>query len=140
MSDTWQLDVLAGVPLFRHCTRDELREIARASFEQTIEAGTVLFQEGQTGRECYVIIGGRIRVQRGDTTLATLGAGEAVGELALIDHGPRTATGTAEEVTRLLVLGQVEFDHVLRAVPTLARSMLLATAERLREVDERAFH
>ena len=91
------LDHLASVPLFSACSKRELQKIAKASDELTIPAGKVLVEQGDTGRECFVLVSGTASVKRGTRKVATLGPGDCVGELSLLDHGPRTAT----VVTRL---------------------------------------
>ena len=83
---------LKSVPLFAGCTRKELEIIARSGDEITMTAGTLLVDQGQTGREAFVVLDGTVTVKRNGRKIATLGAGAIVGELSLLDHGPRTAT------------------------------------------------
>lgn len=139
MAEEWRLDTLARLPLFSGCSRDELRSIARASFEQRAEPGEVVVEEGEDGRECYVIVEGSVVVTRNGEEVALMTAGSAVGELALLDPGPRTATVVARTPVRMLVLGSVEFEYVVRDSPSLARHLLGTVAHRLREVDEQAY-
>jgi CRP-like cAMP-binding protein len=78
-------------------------------------------------------------VRRGGERVATLGPGDYFGELALLDHGPRSATVIAETDMRLFVLGQREFAGLVETVPGLAAKLLPGLAHRLREVDATAW-
>ena len=133
------LDRLATIPLFRACSRKELQKIARATVETDVEPGGTLTEQGAAGRECFVIVEGTASVKRNGRKVATLGPGDYVGELSLLDHGPRTATVVAESPMRVLVLGPREFSGVLDDVPTLAHKMLASLASRVRELDSKAF-
>src|SRR4051794_21137210 len=90
-----RLERLAAVPLFRSSSKRELEKIDRAADEVVVEAGRVLVTQDQTGRDCYVIMSGTASVSRDGREIATLGPGQSVGELAVLDGGPRTATVTA---------------------------------------------
>lgn len=133
------LDHLAAVPLFSACTRKDLQKIAKASDEVQIEEGDVLVEQGATGRECYVVLEGTAAVKRANRKVATLGVGECVGELSLLDHGPRTATVVAETPMEVLVLGSRQFAGVLDEVPSLSRKIMAALAARVRELDSKVF-
>ena len=71
-------------------------EGALARFSREIPAGSVLFREGESGEEMYVIQAGHVRitkrVARGERVLATLGPGEFLGEMAILNEKPRSAT------------------------------------------------
>jgi CRP/FNR family transcriptional regulator, cyclic AMP receptor protein len=133
------LDHLASVPLFAACSKRELQKIAKASDELGVAAGRVLVSQGETGRECYVIVSGSATVKRANRKVAMLGPGECVGELALLDHGPRTATVVAETDMTVLVLGSRQFAGVLDEVPTLSRKLLTGLASRVRELDSKLY-
>jgi CRP-like cAMP-binding protein len=62
-----------------------------------------------------------------------------VGELALLDHGPRTATVTATTELTVLVLGPREFNGLLDEVPTLTHKILAVLASRVRELDSKNY-
>jgi len=113
--------------------------VAKASDELTFPAGKVLCEQGAVGREAFVIIDGTAEVRRNDKKVATLGAGACVGELALLDHGPRTATVTATAELTVLVLGAREFAALLDDVPSVAHKVLKAMATRIRELDTQTF-
>lgn len=133
------LNHLASVPLFSGCTTRELRDIARATVELTLDQGKEFVTQGDVGREAFVIVDGQATASRGGQTVATLGPGACVGELALLDHGPRTATVTAATPLTVLVLGPREFSGLLDEVPTLNHKILAALAARVRELDSKIF-
>src|SRR5215510_2697124 len=89
------LNHLASVPLFSGCTTKELRDIARATVELTLDAGKEFVTQGDVGREAFVIVEGQADVTRACQVIARLGPGDCVAEMALLDHGPRTASVTA---------------------------------------------
>ena len=97
------LDHLKNVPLFAGCTKKELERIARSGDEITMTAGSLLVDQGQTGREAFVVLDGQVTVKRNGRKVATLEPGAIVGELSLLDHGPRTATVVCETDCTLFV-------------------------------------
>jgi CRP-like cAMP-binding protein len=78
-------------------------------------------------------------VKRNGRKVGTLGPGDAIGELSLLDHGPRTATVTADTPMTLLVLSAREFAGVLDEVPGLAQKLLAQLARRVRELDRQIY-
>ena len=132
------LERLGALPMFGGCTNKELRDIARIVDELQVESGRVLMSQGDAGQEAFVIEEGAAEVGRDGQWLATVGPGSYVGELALIDAGPRAATVTATTPMRVLVIGTREFSTLLDEVPGLARRVLVSTARRLRAANEGA--
>ena len=132
-------DHLSNVPLFSALSTRDLQKIARASDEVAVPKGKVLVEQGQTGREAFVILDGKAAVKRNGRKIATLGPGDQFGELALLDRGPRTMSVEAETDLDVLVLGQREFAGVIDEVPGLAQKLLASLAARVRELDDRAY-
>ena len=129
---------LSEIWLFSTSSAKDRRMIRRALEEVSVPAGKVLCEQGTVGREFFLIVDGQASVRRNNRKVATLGPGQYFGEMALLDHRPRSATVTSETEMSLLVLGQRQFNAVLEAVPGLARKLLVAMAIRLREADEKA--
>lgn len=136
MPSTDYLDHLAQVRLFSSCNSKELAKIARASDELSLPRGKVLMNQGRTGREAFVIVDGQASVDVGGVTVAELGPGDHVGELALLDGGTRTATVTATTDMTVIVLSQRAFFGLLDEVPGLARKILSSLAGMIRDLDE----
>jgi CRP-like cAMP-binding protein len=86
-----------------------------------------------------VILDGEAAVEISGTRVGTLGPGKVVGEMALIDHGPRSATVTALSPMRVLVLSGREFASLLDAGGTSVREILVQLTGRLRELERRSF-
>ena len=133
------LDHLRNVPLFSACTKKELEKVAKAVDEISMTAGTLIVDQGQTGREAFVVMDGAVAVKRNGRKIATLGAGDVVGELSLLDHGPRTATAVCETDCTLLVIDQRRFLGVIDDVPSISHKLLAALASRIRELDRQYY-
>jgi CRP/FNR family transcriptional regulator, cyclic AMP receptor protein len=135
-----KVELLRSVPLFQRLSKRHLNEVARHADEVSAEPGKVLMREGELGRELLVIASGAAQVSRRGQAIATLGAGDFVGEMALLDGGARSATVVAREPMVLLVVGARELKPLLRAVPDLAEALLQTLASRLRAADEALTH
>jgi CRP-like cAMP-binding protein len=133
-------DAIRGVPMFARLGDRQLEEIGRLADEVDVAAGHVLMREGAIGEEFFIILAGQVEVQRGGTVIRTLGPGDFLGEISLIDHGPRSATATCISACRLLVLAHREFNTLLADFPDIERQVLVALAERVRTLDPQAVH
>jgi CRP/FNR family cyclic AMP-dependent transcriptional regulator len=132
------IEHLQQVPLFAACSRKDLQLVARRAEDVKVPAGKALVSEGETGQEFFVIIEGTARVTRQGRKIATIGPGQAFGELALLDRAPRNASVVADTDMELVVLGQREFAGIIDDVPGFARKLLAGMAHRLREADARS--
>jgi len=133
------LEHLKNVELFAGCSKKDLEKIAKAADEITMPAGTIIVDQGQTGREAFVILSGTATVKRNGKKVATIGEGNVVGELSLLDHGPRTASVICETDCDLLVISQRHFLGVLDEVPALAHKLLGTLAGKIREFDRQYY-
>jgi CRP-like cAMP-binding protein len=126
---------LARVPLFEGLSKKELRLVAQLSTYLEEPAGAVLTREGETGHEFIIVLDGEVEVTRGDEVIAKRGPGTYVGEIALLDHRPRTATVVAKTPVKLEVIGQREFAGLMAEVPEISQKLLPAMAKRLADLD-----
>jgi len=127
---------LHNMELFRACRPKQLARIAGVLTEAAVPAGDVLTHEGAHEHEqCLVIADGEATVSRDGVELATLGPGALVGEMALLDHGPRSATVTALSPLRVLVFDPHEFVAVLDSMPSVRAHLLGVLVGRLRSTD-----
>jgi CRP/FNR family cyclic AMP-dependent transcriptional regulator len=124
-------DLLKNVPLFAGCSKSELQKIASLADELDLGEGATLIREGERGREFIVIAQGTVRVTRNGKQLRELGAGDFIGEIALVADVPRTATVTATSPVRLLVVTDRAFRGLLEQMPSLAKKVLQSLGERL---------
>ena len=118
---TDKLAILRGVPLFADLDDRSLQAVSVLAREQRHKAGDVLMLEGEPGDELYVIVEGTVRIQKGDRTIRSMGPGGFLGEIALVERRPRSATATAVSEVTLLVLHQHEFDRLLETMPAVHR-------------------
>ena len=96
----------------------------------------MLCTEGEIGHEFFVIVDGKVKITRKGRRIATRGSGDFVGEIALLEEMPRTATVTAETPLRLFVLTSRDFRHLLDENPSVERKVLRALARRLAETSK----
>ena len=133
------LDTLRNVALFSACNKKELEKVAKASDEIRMTAGSLIVDQGQTGREAFVVLDGEVDIRRNNRKVATLGPGAVVGELSLLDHGPRPATAVCATDCTLLVIDQRRFLGVIDDVPAISHKLLASLASRIRDLDRQYF-
>lgn len=138
-SKATQLEHLKSVPMFAGCSKRELQAILKAGDEIVMTAGTLIVDQGQMGREAFVLLEGSVIVRRNGRKVTTLGPGAVVGELSLLDHGPRTASVICETECTLFVLDQRHFRNVIEQNPQIAMKLLGTLAGHIRNLDRRSF-
>ncbi|MGH1493618.1 MAG: cyclic nucleotide-binding domain-containing protein [Acidimicrobiales bacterium] len=117
--------------LFENCSKKDLRNLAsRTRFEQ-VEAGHTLLAEGSPSSNLYLLLAGTVSVRRNGRRIASLGAGDAVGELGVILGEARNATVKAETPVEMLVLDRPALRRAFDEVPGLGWKLLTSVAERL---------
>jgi CRP/FNR family cyclic AMP-dependent transcriptional regulator len=135
-----KVELLRNVPLFSDLSAKELMSLSRLMDEIDLKPGTVIIREGNTGGEFFIVLEGTIEVKRKGRRLARLGPGDYLGEIALIDHGPRTATAMVETDARLLVLASREFHSMLASDPRIENKILRTLAARVRDMSPTSPH
>ncbi len=123
---------------------DEANEkAALPRFRQRYRKSEVIFEEGSTGSEMYLIHSGRVLLSVGrnegeQTPLVVLNPGDFFGEMALVDDSPRSTTASAvEDDTELIVIDRARFLFMVRQQPEFALSLMHTLCQRLREMDKR---
>jgi CRP/FNR family cyclic AMP-dependent transcriptional regulator len=112
-------EILGSVELFEGITPAELQAISLICKEITFKSGEVITRQGETGEDLYIVLDGYVEVLHSGTspelsprTIVHLGKGQIFGEMALVDHGPRSATvRAASDPTKLLKIHCDEFEH-----------------------------
>jgi CRP/FNR family transcriptional regulator, cyclic AMP receptor protein len=130
-----KVKVISGVPLFSGLSKRELAQVASIADEIDLRSGRTLIREGERGREFFILLDGSAEVTRKGKVLATRGAGDFFGEVALMCDVPRVATVTTTSRTRALVVTDREFRALVKRTPAIALKVLEAVGERL-PVDE----
>jgi len=131
-------ELLAQVPLFKDLSKKHLQQVSNLATRLDFPAGKVLAQEGEPGHEFVVILDGEVEIRKGDAVIATRGPGSYVGEIALLEHRPRTATIVAKTALVADVIGQREFNTLLNDEPQIAEALKAKSAERLQELGDDA--
>jgi CRP/FNR family transcriptional regulator, cyclic AMP receptor protein len=132
------LELLRAVPLFVDLDERSLQAIAMLARTMDAPAGHVLMHEGEPGESFFVIVDGSVRVEQAGSPVRTMIAGGFLGEVALLEHGPRTATATCVSDCRLLSLGHFEFDRLMSTFPDIRTRVLAAMARRVRGSEHEA--
>ncbi len=130
-----KVELLERVPLFAGITRAGLEDIGRIVEEIEVPAGMALTHEGRHEGYFFIIVSGTVRIERGERTINTIGPGDFLGEIALLDGGPRTATATTESPCRLLSMTHERFHVLLDTSPPVRTAVLEAVGLRLRALD-----
>ena len=127
--------VLRRVPLFSELDPEDLQRIAVTAQERLFPAGEALVREGDFGDELIVIVEGTVRVTKlydeTERFLRNYGAGDHIGELAVLRDRPRAATVVAEGDVRGLCIGGEALRAILQERPEAAMAMLATLAERI---------
>jgi putative iron-dependent peroxidase len=126
------LDLLGTVPLFQGLDASQLDRLAELAAEVRAADGEILMRQGESGDEFFIVLSGHVVVEREGLRLARLGPGDFLGEIALIDGRPRTATAIADGDVELLVLGNRQFEAVIEEFPGLGRQIARALVDRIR--------
>lgn len=104
---------------------------------QSIAAGQPIFIAGDAGRVMFVLIEGHADVLVGDEVVESSGRGAIFGEMALIDHAPRSATVIARTECRLLPIDVERFNTLIQRTPEFARHVMKVMADRIRGMNTR---
>jgi CRP/FNR family cyclic AMP-dependent transcriptional regulator len=108
-------------------------------FGREFAKGTVLFREGEPGREMFVVQHGRVNVSKKvgevEKILSSMGPGEFLGEMSILNNKPRSATATCAEDSKLLVIDAKTFEAMIRGNGEVAIRMIKKLADRLAEAN-----
>jgi CRP/FNR family cyclic AMP-dependent transcriptional regulator len=122
---------LERVPLFAGLSHREREQVARWADEIDIPSGKHLLDEGRLPHEFFVILDGEVEVTHDGRLLATLGTGDFFGEIALIEHGRRTASVVTSTPATLAVMSGSSFEAMRHELPQVAERINEAIRERL---------
>jgi CRP/FNR family transcriptional regulator, cyclic AMP receptor protein len=125
-------DLLRNNDLFGALEPHVLHDLAALAREQDFPAGHLLVRQGEIGTGFYIIVSGRAQILRNNEHVDDLGPGESFGDLAILDHGPRTANVRAEEPLTVLALASWELNALLEREPKVTLALLRQIVRRLR--------
>ncbi len=127
---------LKTIPLFEGLPNTDLRAIARHCSEETFPEGAVIAREDTHGVRMLLILDGEVVIEKRGQPIASLGPGEVVGEMSLIDGERRSATITAKTPVTALALYRSHFTELVKQTHSLPVKLMVALSHRLRETDE----
>ena len=135
MADNPKLELLRRVPLFTQCRGGSLDLISRLADEVDVPDGYTLMRQGDLAQEFFLIVDGRVRIERDGATINSLGPGDFLGEIALLEESRRTATAVTEGPAKLLVITHRGFNSLLDSSSTIRAAIMQGLAARLRRLE-----
>jgi CRP/FNR family transcriptional regulator, cyclic AMP receptor protein len=130
-----KIEKLSQVPLFSRCSDRELAHLASIADEVHLEPGTTLCRQGSFGRECFFLVEGEADAFVNDRWVASLGPGATIGEMALLDREPRSATVVTTTSARAYVIDASRFTALIDEIPSITRAILSEMSNRIRKLD-----
>jgi CRP/FNR family cyclic AMP-dependent transcriptional regulator len=136
-----RLSILKHVPLFAELANAELEIVTAAARQKRYPRGSIIFHEGDRGDYLCVILSGRVKVtllgaQGRETIVRVLERLDFLGEMALIDEAPRSATVMAIEPAEVMEIARVPFLTLMQQQPAIALKVMTQLARALRRTDE----
>ena len=134
---------LRGIPLFSRVAQPDLEQIASHLIERRYPRNTTIVEEGLPGDYMYILREGRVKVTKlsedgREKILDFLEAGSFVGDMALLERGPRSASVKTLTPVKVLALSRTDFIGLLRKSPDLALAVIQELSRRIRSVNEQA--
>ena len=102
-----------------------------------VTAGKYIFRKGEAAKVMYLIIEGEVDLMLGDTVVETAGEGVFIGEMALIDDEPRSASARARSDCRVFPIDEARFQSLVKETPFFALQVMKTLVRRLRKMDAR---
>jgi len=135
-----KISALGNMSLFKEMNYQEMLQVMPITYERKVDPGTSIIREGEPGEELYMLVQGSCEVQSNGVTLATIDAGQAFGELSLVDNQPRSASVIAREACRVLVIKRSDFETLTQSGPLATKllwNVIHDLASRLRRANTR---
>lgn len=137
-------EVLKLCPIFTHLSNKELKKISALIYERSYQAGEYLFEKGQPGTAMFIIKTGLVKVvvpgHESEAELATIYPEDFLGELALLDDTPRSASAKASEKTEALAFFREDLSELVDTYPAIAvkimRDLAIIIGHRLKASNE----
>lgn len=133
--------LLREIPIFADLSPEDLKRVAEIAREEWYPQNTAIFRQGDEGDMMFVIVDGNLQIIRtvngADQVLAQRGPGDFVGEMAIIESAPRSATLLTKTDVRVLAIDGETFKGILRERPDVSFAVLRSVSRRLREMSEK---
>jgi CRP/FNR family transcriptional regulator, cyclic AMP receptor protein len=124
-------DPLAGIALFQGLSPREVEEVANLTTRLRVAAGRTLAREGTRGDELLIVLDGTVDVLIDGVVVASPARGECFGEIALLDHRPRTASVVARSDVTVDVISRRDLDDLIRRMPVVGQRLRRLMEDRL---------
>lgn len=128
--------ILKNIDLFSSFSNDELLSFASSIEELTIEPQTILFEEGAAGRDMFILLEGRLQILKENRTITSISPIDYIGEMAIIEDKPRSATVISCTVARLLKITSAQFQSFFSTQPQSLVSLMKTLSRRIRNDTE----
>jgi CRP-like cAMP-binding protein len=132
--------LLREIPIFADLNPEDLKRVAEIAREEWYPQNTVIFRQGEEGNVMLVIVAGTLKIVRSvngsEQVLAQRGPGDFVGEMAVIESAPRSATLVTLDEVRVLSIEAGTFKGILHERPEVSFAVLRSLSRRLREMTE----
>jgi CRP-like cAMP-binding protein len=125
---------LKSIDIFSETPDHILASVARIMEEVEVASGESFIREGEPGNCLYIVVDGKVRVHSNERTLQILGPEKMVGELALLDPEPRSASVTAVDDAYLFRIDKQPFDEVMADRPEIALGIIRTLTRRIRQL------
>jgi CRP-like cAMP-binding protein len=109
-----------------------------STYARDYSVGTTIFEEGEPSAEMYIVLAGELELQREGRAFDTVATGSIVGEMAMIDNAPRSATVIAKTNCRLVPIDEKRFELMVTHTPFFALHVMRVIVDRLRRTTDRA--
>ncbi len=123
---------MKGVDLFRDISGEEVSHVAQIAEEREFGSEQIIFEEGDAGDSMFIIVDGAVRIHKGDKEIAVLHKGKFIGEMALLDQEPRSASVTTTEETTLLEINGEDFYDLMASRMEIMQGIVKILTQRLR--------
>ena len=129
--------ILKTIDLFSHIPSNILTKIGQISKEVTFEKDSKIFKQGDYGDSLFVIINGEVNILQDLSSIAILKEGSCIGEMALLDHEPRSADAISLTESTLLQIDQNAFYDLMATNPDIMKQIIKILTERLRNINKK---
>jgi CRP/FNR family transcriptional regulator len=132
---------IGSLPLLARLPTEDVRALASRARLRSFKEGAILVREGEPGDAIHILVAGSVRIavssrEGEEATVATLGPGESIGEFAIFDRLPRSATAIATMKTQAFVVTRTDFEAWLKSRPHAALALLETFSLRLRKTNQ----
>ncbi len=97
------------------------------------EPGQVIFREGEPGDSMFIVLEGEVEIRVRDKVIDTSGPGGIIGEMALVDNSPRSATAAAKTACKVVPVNEKQFNFMVQETPHFAITVMRVMCGRLRQ-------